>query len=88
MADVLNDKRKIDCVTLFPFAEDGSFYCVRPGSYKNCDSIEVYEDHGNGAMVPWVQVIKNGQVWIRVQACFCEIIYATIRRPAEKGAGG
>ncbi len=77
---MINDEREIEWIEVC--GNDDNVYTSREGTYKNCDAIEIYEDRGQMGLVPWLRVMKEGQVHVRISPALCAIGYKL-----KKGTG-
>ena len=69
MAD---DRRPIISAWTVPASPDGEYWEVG----RHITHIGVYEEPGQGAMVPWIAIWYDGEVWIRLPASAVAIQHA------------
>ena len=75
MSEIINDKRKIVAVNQYPHGEDGCYWDTRTHGQYKADAIEAYGEPGLHCELPWLRIIKNGEVSDRVPAISCNIEY-------------
>jgi hypothetical protein len=68
---LIQDKRPIKSVDVYPFDENSSYYQV-----PRYDKIEVIEEvDGSEWRTPWVVIWKDGEIIQRIAARHCNIMY-------------
>lgn len=69
------DKRPILYAEFLPPEECAPCWTTHDGPDKSCDEIQAYNENGEMGPVPWLAIIKGGEIIARLPARFCEIGY-------------
>ena len=80
--ELVRDERPILYAERLGEGED-SWWTTKEGPSKNCDEIRPYWENGEMAAVPWLAIIKDGEIIARAPARFHEIGYAPPESEAE-----
>ena len=80
---MLADGGDIEAVDVYPFGEASAYFCIGYPKTNSCTEIKIYEEPGNGAMVPWVAVYHGADLIHRVAAAHCHITYKKFEPPTD-----